>query len=540
MTRERRQDVVIVALVLSVALHVGFMFYVRSQVMTTIAGGVTRAERPDAMRVRRAVDEVETAKIEELLDLKAVKSEPEAERIDLPETPVEVATPEVDRVAPLALAEDIVVPEVERATFSAKVADEIGEKPSPMPVMAIDTPLALMTASSVVPLSERAVARPQPKSLPVPAAAGVPDAPAVAELPARRIVKERDPQRGRQTAAFKPSETVYEKVDEKIVSEEKAAVKLLVDQDKAEELVKFVDSAIVRETVGEWCYFKVMFSPRPNLTTVSKDLVVIIDASGSVGRERMGSIRKSAKKVLRTATNTGDRFNLVAFRDRFTYAFTTWQNCDRDSFEQSDDWLDNLAAHGRTDVFGTISSVLTLPRNPSRPLIALVITDGDANAGVSDTASILSRFTALNGGLISVYMYGIKSTGNRELIDTLTRGNRGESLIFDGWRWNAGEGIEPLSELFRDPVLSDIAVIFAAGCPAEAYPRNLRNLYRSGTLSFCGRVPAGTREVAFSLRGLNGATAYEGFFRLPLDRAAARDGIAAEWQRERAIDLKLK
>ena len=540
MTRERRQDVVIVALVLSMALHVGLMFYVRSQVMTTIAGGVTRSERPAAMRVRRAADAVEPAKIDELLDLKAVRDEPEAERIDLPDTPLEVAAPEVDKVAPLALSEDIAVPEVEKATFSAKVADEIGEKPSAMPVMAIDTPLALMTASSVVPLSERSVACPQPKSLPVPAAAGVPDAPAAAALPVRRIVKEQDPQRRRQSAAFKPSETVYEKVDEQVVSEEKAAVKLLVDQDKAEELVKFVDSAVVRETVGEWCYFKVMFSPRPNLTTVSKDLVVIIDASGSVGRERMGSIRKAAKKVLRTATNTGDRFNLVAFRDRFTYAFAAWQACDRESFERSDEWLDNLAAHGRTDVFGTISSVLTLPRNPSRPLIALVITDGDANAGVSDTASILSQFTALNGGLISVYMYGIKSTGNRELIDTLTSGNRGESLIFDGWRWNAGDGIEPLSELFRDPVLSDIAVIFATGCPAEAYPRYLRNLYRGGTLSFCGRVPAGAREVAFSLRGLNASTAYEGFFRLPLDRAAARDGIAAEWQRERAIDLKLK
>ena len=61
-------------------------------------------------------------------------------------------------------------------------------------------------------------------------------------------------------------------------------------------------------------------------------------------------------------------------------------------------------------MFSTISSVLTLPRDPGRPLIALVVTDGEANAGVSDTGAILSKFTALNDGLVSVYMYGVKTS----------------------------------------------------------------------------------------------------------------------------------
>ncbi|MBQ6915562.1 MAG: hypothetical protein IJQ65_07565, partial [Kiritimatiellae bacterium] len=180
------------------------------------------------------------------------------------------------------------------------------------------------------------------------------------------------------------------------------------------------------------------------------------------------------------------------------------------------------------------------PRDPARPLIALVVTDGDANAGVRDTSEILSKFTALNDGLVSVYMYGVKSSANRELIDVLTRGNRGESFIFDGWRWSAGSGIEGLSNRFRDPVLSDLRLVFSSSTRAEAYPRRLKNLYKGESLEVVGRVPAGIKEIAFSLKGLNGVKAYEGFFRVPLASASADAAAAGAWRGEKLIDSRLR
>ena len=246
------------------------------------------------------------------------------------------------------------------------------------------------------------------------------------------------------------------------------------------------------------------------------------------------------KEILRSAFNTGDRFNIVAFRNSYSYAFRRWQECDRESFAAADKWLANLSAHGRTDVFGTIRSVLTLPRDPARPLIALVVTDGDANSGVSDTAQILSKFTDLNDGLVSVYMYGVKESANRELIDVLTHGNRGESFIYGGLRWKAGSGIEKLSDRFRDPVLSDIRVGFTADSGAEAYPRLLKNLYRGDVVTIVGRVPKGRGEVAFSLKGLNGRKPYEAFFKVPLGRIASDPSLAGAWAEEAAIDAKLK
>ncbi|MCR5414884.1 MAG: VWA domain-containing protein [Kiritimatiellae bacterium] len=344
----------------------------------------------------------------------------------------------------------------------------------------------------------------------------------------------------KETEVFVPPAEVMAEVDETVVEAEKAAVKGLLDAGKPKDLQPLVKCEAKSAADEKWIYFRVKFKPSATLQVVPKDVVVLVDASGSIASDRLRSCRKAAKELLRTCTNTGDRFNLVAFRDRFDYAFRTWRPCDRESFDAADSWISAQAAHGRTDVFSTISSVLTLPRDPSRPLIALVVTDGEANSGVSGTAEILSKFTALNDGLVSVYIYGVKSGGNTELIDLLTRGNRGESLIHEGSRSKAGSGIGRLSERFRDPVLSDLRVIFTAGSKAEAYPRRLKNLYRGESVELVGRVPKGTEEVAFSLRGLNGTRAYEGFFKFDPASVSFDETLQEEWTGEQSLDRRLR
>lgn len=533
---ETKGELIVTALVVSALVHLGVMLYARPKVMTHVAGGTARPTARAPMRVTKATARPEPARIEAFDDQAAAREAPRAETpaalapqaTEMPDvTPAAVAAataseppaPKVETAAPVFDAAPVRLESV----VSAKIPQARIETPTAaaLPAFAAPPPTTERTASPLLRLTPSVGTDPDSAFLPTQLACVAPPP----EAPLR---------------AFEPAQEVYEKVDEQVVAAEKAAVKALVESDRAADLPSFVHTVLTRQTDGDWTYFKVMVSPRTSLAVVPKDLVVLLDASGSIGSDRIVSIRKAAKRILRQATNTGDRFNLVAFRDRFAYAFRAWQDCSQTSFDRADRWLNNLAAHGRTDVFATISSVLTLPRDPSRPLIALVVTDGDANAGVRANAEILSKFTALNDGLVSVYMYGVKASANRVLLDALTRGNRGESFVFDGWRWQAGEGIDGLSERFRDPVLSDLRVIFSADSRAEAYPRVLKNLYRGGTVEIVGRVPAGTKKVAFALRGLNGAQAYEGFFSHALDTAAADATLAAAWRDERAIDATLR
>ena len=539
---EHRGEFLALALVFSVLLHIGLMIFFRPRVMTQVVNDATRAaHRPPMSFVRDESERTEPVSMDMVENVEAKTQAPvaEADKPEMPATDAPSAAPETRAVDAPVVAPVAELPQVPEApapeTFAVEAINIDEHLSAAIPVVKMAAPKVdaasvapTIASDAILPVAAPALGT----AAPLPAIADVPGDPAAALAP---VIEKAKP-----VVPFVPIAEVVEKVDEQLVEREKAAVSDLLNVADATELRRFVNVQMTAQTTSDgWTYFKVMVLPRQDLPTVPKDVVVLIDASGSIGAERIGSIRGAAKRILRSATNSGDRFNLVAFRDRYSYAFRTWQECTQDAFNNADRWLSNVAAHGRTDVFATIRSVLTLPRDPTRPLIALVVTDGDANSGVRETADILSRFTALNDGLISVYMYGVKASANRELIDVLTHGNRGESFIFEGSRWSAGNGIEGLSDRFRDPVLSDLRIVFASGTRAEAYPRMLRNLYRGGMLELYGRVPAGTPEVSFSLRGLNGRESYEGFFKLPLATAPADMTVAGQWNAERALDAKL-
>ena len=532
-------DIIIAALIVSAALHAGLMFWVRPQVMThsTIQ---RRADRRGPMRVVKAEAPPEPVRFEAVEDLAAEKSAPEAAETTASLPAAEAAAPsEGERIAvpkPELPPEVLVrtVPEGSRELPEAAAEDGFSAPAAP-PKMAMESPKLAPAAEAPAPSSLGVALPPAPVfEAPVFSSAAVVEPGAVAKIDAGE--KDEGAESGEDA-----SDAVMPKVDEAVVEKEKEAVRSLVDAEDAKEMNSVVRASVESGVDGGWRYFKVKLDPSESLETVPKDLVVLIDASGSIGKDRMGSIRGAAKRILRSAANTGDRFNLVAFRDRYSYAFKSWQDFNTATFDAADRWLNGVAPYGRTDVFRTISSVLTLPRDPKRPLVALVVTDGDANAGVSDTASILSRFTALNDGLVSVYMYGVKESANRELIDILTRGNRGESFIFEGSRFRAGEGLEALSERFRDPVLSDLRLVFASDSRAEAYPRLLRNLYRGRGVELVGRVPVDEKKVSFSLKGLNGQQAFESYFSLDIGKDGGRgSALAGEWRAERAVEDRFR
>lgn len=335
-------------------------------------------------------------------------------------------------------------------------------------------------------------------------------------------------------------------VDEKVVAIEKEAVRALRDDTTAQGRPFHENVSL---GLGYWIdpehpaikYFRIVVSSKAEkpLPVISKDMVFLMDASGSIANDRLKSCRKAISTALRLL-NTGDRFNVVAFRDKFSYAFPdkAWVEVSKDSFEQADDWLAKLTAHGQTDVFRTLRGVLAMPRDPARPVVALVITDGEATSGMTRSAEIISRFSELNGGLISIFMYGVKQNANAYLMDMLTRGSRGTWSRHEGLRWSAADGIPALATKFQRPVLSDISVMFAASSRSETYPQLVPNLCEDEPIEIYGMCPADQKDLVFSLRGLNGSMVFENMFRLPFAKAERLgDSVKDAWAQRRLYSM---
>ena len=543
-------DLILLAVVISLALHAGLMFFAAPQIMSRV-GNVSaepkRQHRPP-MEVRRFDGDPLRERVKTLpkSDVPAPKSAPTVGAVGAADAPAVDSQAQVPAPAPLLTIPEVVTGPDEAAFELPKPTaikvESVADAVQPMPVSAPSAPAFSSSSApssgsggdSVFPVP--GLAAPAPEfSLPQVDGDAV-TASMAGVAPAKAAPK----------VDYVFDNKVLDSVNEGFVEKEKAAVRALLSVPDAAPVEGAVDCSVAASldpSDPRWRYFSLTFTPKTGpdaLPVVPKDAVILIDASGSIGSDRLRRCRNAAKEILRTCFNSGDRFNLVAFRNRFTYAFREWRECDAPSFEEADRWLSRLTAHGRTDVFSVIRSVLTLPRDPARPLIALVVTDGDANSGISDTAEILSRFTALNDGLISVYMYGVKKEANRELIDLLTRGNRGESIIHMGNRKYAGSALEPLATAFRDPVLTDMRIMFAAGTMAETYPRLMKNLYKGGSVTLKGRCPAKVKELVFTLKGLSGNKAFESLYRIDMSSAGkAPVSIIQDWRSERIVAGRL-
>ena len=154
------------------------------------------------------------------------------------------------------------------------------------------------------------------------------------------------------------------------------------------------------------------------------------------------------------------------------------------------------------------------------------------------SAEIISRFSELNGGLVSIFMYGVKPEANAYLMDMLTRCNRGGWACHKGLRWLAAQGVPEMSKKFEKPVLTDVAVIFSASSRAETYPKLVTNLCEGEPIEIYGVCPADQKDLVFQMRGLNAVTAFESMFTLPFASAEKLDGeVRVAWATRRLYEL---
>ena len=578
--RERSSAILVTALFLSIVAHGALMFMLRSCSFNTlpdVARNVRRWTRdmPTMHVVRHAGDPLATENARGRPSAPPVVESMQDRVARLAEQPAE-RPPSLPAAAKAAVAETAPPPEPQAVDWKRHERIDILDHPvasdeaAAVP-QAVDDQAPSIAVSDILPPADMPSAAAPIAGTPaevaktdLPAAVPPPSAPpavgtgsegdgplafdavssivADAVKDAAKTVADRQDEKPPEAKPPEPPKEipmpVMPKVDEKVVHEEKKAVKKLRDEQPAAPLaenVRFELVSWVDPDHRDFRYFRLRMSsnPRKPLDVVPKDVVYLLDASGSIANDRLKSCRRSISDAIRTL-NSGDRFNVVAFRDKFTYLFNTWRDVDAESVERADKWLRNLTAHGRTDVFKTLRSVLAVPRSPARPLIALVVTDGDPTSGLTRSAEIISAFSELNDGLVSIYMYGVKEEANAYLMDMLTRENRGEWTRHTGLRWRAASGIPELTERFRDPVLTDVSITFATVSRVDAYPKRVTHLYAGTPIDLYGVCPASNADVVFAVRGLNGSQAHEDVFRLAFDREKTIDeSVKREWAQRR-------
>ncbi len=267
-------------------------------------------------------------------------------------------------------------------------------------------------------------------------------------------------------------------------------------------------------------YFRLAIIRRPEspLPIMGKDVIFIQDISGSIGSRRLARSKEAMKAALFRTLRVGDRFNIFAFRDVTLTPSGSWMTFDPQTRQKAEIFVDSLRARGNTDLFLLLQDLLTLKRDPNRPLIAVVVTDGEPTVGMTETTRIIGEFSRMNKGAISVYTFGIKQV-HPYFLDMLCYANRGENTSASGDVKAIESELVPVFESIRNPVMKDLSIVFTAQSGGEIHPKKLTNLYADRALTVYGRVPRGVKVLTCQLKGQSSGAPYDAVFTFSLERA---------------------
>ena len=148
-------------------------------------------------------------------------------------------------------------------------------------------------------------------------------------------------------------------------------------------VVSYVD-----ESTGEG-YFLLLAAPGIDDETeiIAKDVIVVLDTSGSMEGEKIEQARQALLYVL-DHLNPEDRFNIVEFSTgareyaRELVAATETEDAAR--------WVERLGATGGTDINLALLTALDMVE-PGRPTMILFLTDGLPTEGEIDTSRIIGN-----------------------------------------------------------------------------------------------------------------------------------------------------
>lgn len=319
----------------------------------------------------------------------------------------------------------------------------------------------------------------------------------------------------------------------------------LMDERPAEvtEITPIEDRLVLHTTAwqgtdDDYIYFEVEIarSGEQALPVLPKDVLIVQDCSESITRSKLEFFKEAIEDYLRTLT-TVDRFNIMRYDETATTCFPDWAPATSENLTAGARFVRGMKLHGRTDLYASLQQILRVTRSSSRPMIVLLLTDGRPTMGLMDNSDIISRFTRLNQGNVSVFTIGAGDSVNGFLLDMLGQNNRGGTWTGADRAQIPDLAADAAKELSR-PCLMNLTYRMSGNWPVEIYPPALTHLYVDRPLKLVGRVPSSAAGGVLQVVGTSAGQTFDMVFPIELDEAGrGSEAIRRDWARQKIYHL---
>lgn len=231
-------------------------------------------------------------------------------------------------------------------------------------------------------------------------------------------------------------------------------------------------------------FFLLLLAPRPEAEAapLPKDLILVLDHSGSMEGEKFTQAQAAARYIL-AHLNPEDRFNLVTFSSGVeTYSRRLAPAAEA---PEATAWIDRLSAVGSTDIQRALAEAAALAGS-ERPTYLIFLTDGLPTVGVIDSEAILADFERSATQNLRLFSFGVGYDVDTFLLDSLAQDHHGASFyVQPGERLD--ESLSTFYARISTPLLTDLALDFGDLSVYDLYPMPLPDLFRGGQIVVVGR-----------------------------------------------------
>lgn len=247
-------------------------------------------------------------------------------------------------------------------------------------------------------------------------------------------------------------------------------------------------------------YFMLLAAPGiedPGTTVIAKDVILVLDTSGSMEGEKITQAKQALTYVL-DHLNQDDRFNIVAFSTGASVFKQSLQPASK--AREAASWVERLPAAGGTDINLALLDAMGMVA-AGRPAMVLFLTDGLPSEGEVEVPRILSNVAGAAPSNVRLFAFGVGDDVDTVLLDSLAQKHHGATTYV-----RPGQALDETVSTFyagiSTPVLTDLKLSVADVQVEDIYPTPLPDLFAGSQLVVIGRYRAGGKATVT----LSGAT----------------------------------
>lgn len=284
-------------------------------------------------------------------------------------------------------------------------------------------------------------------------------------------------------------------------------------------------------------YFMLLVSPKletSKKSQVPRDVVMVLDTSGSMRGAKMDQARNALKYCLKNLTSQ-DRFALINFATAVNTYRDKLTDVNEEQLDAAAKWVSNLEATGGTAIHDALARALEFrPSEEGRTFTVIFFTDGQPTIGETNPDKIIKNTLARNSANTRIFTFGVGDDVNATMLDQLAEQTRALTTYV-----RPAEDIElKVSGMYSrmsNPVLTSLKLSTTGDISlSEVYPTGLPDLFHGGQLVILGRY-LGKGPSAIKLTGSVGKETREFVYEMsfPEKTGSDRDFVEHLWARRK-------